>query len=302
MKSIHNVMRNFFLLTLLLSCIFANAQEFNATVVVNAEQTGNPNLQVFKTLERSVAEFINNTKWTETDYRNEERIDCSFFITITGNDNDSFNATLQVQASRPVYGSNYKTTILNINDKQFNFRYLEFQPLNYNPNNFESNLISVVAFYLYTILGVDADSFELNSGTNYFQEAKNIVGNAQGSNTLGWNGQDGPQTRFRLNDDLLSGTFDGYRTALYTYHREGLDIMNNDLKKGKESILESMKTLEGLHRTRPNSYIMRVFFDAKADEVAKILSGGPALNVAETISILGRIAPTYATNWAEIKL
>ncbi len=294
-------MHKFFLFVIFLCTIIINAQEFNATVVVNAEQTGNPNLQVFKTLERSVAEFINNTKWTELDYRTEERIDCSFFINILGNANDSFTATIQVQASRPVYGSNYKTTILNINDKQFNFNYLEFQPLNYNPNNFESNLISVVAFYLYTILGVDADSFELNSGTDYFQEAKNIVGNAQGSNTLGWNGQDGSQTRFRLNDDLLSGTFDGYRTAMYSYHREGLDIMNNDLKKGKEAVLESMKALEGMHRTRPNSYIMRVFFDAKADEVSRILSGGPSVNIAETMATLSRIAPTYATNWAEIK-
>ncbi|WP_378172941.1 DUF4835 family protein [Aquimarina sp. SS2-1] len=294
-------MHKFFLFVTFLCGIVLNAQEFNATVVVNAEQTGNPNLQVFKTLERSVAEFINNTKWTEIEYRTEERIDCSFFINILGNANDSFTATIQVQASRPVYGSSYKTTILNINDKQFNFKYLEFQPLNYNPNNFESNLISVVAFYLYTILGVDADTFELNSGTAFHQEAKNIVGNAQGSNTLGWNGQDGPQTRFRLNDDLLSGTFDGYRSALYTYHREGLDIMSNDLKKGKESILASVKALEEMHKTRPNSYIMRVFFDAKADEVSSILSGGPALNIAETMTILNRIAPTYASSWAEIK-
>jgi len=294
-------MYKFFLFVALLCGFGLQAQEFNATVVVNAEQTGNPNLQVFKTLERSVTEFINNTKWTELEYRTEERIECSFFINIAGNTNDSFTATLQVQASRPVYGSNYKTTILNINDKQFNFRYLEFQPLNFNPNNFESNLISAIAFYLYTILGVDADTFELNSGTNYHEEAKNIVGNAQGSNTLGWNAQDGQQTRFRLNDDLLSGTFDGYRSALYTYHREGLDIMNNDLKKGKESILESVKTLEGLHNTRPNSYIMRVFFDAKADEVSRILSGGPSVNIADTMAILSRIAPTYTSNWSEIK-
>jgi len=294
-------MHSYLLFVLFVCSIGLHAQEFNATVSVNAEQTGNPNLQVFKTLERSVTEFINNNKWTELDYRTEERIDCSFFITINSNSSDEFSATLQVQASRPTYGSNYKTTILNINDKQFNFRYLEFQPLNYNPNNFESNLISVVAFYLYTILGIDADSFKLNSGTNYFEEAKNIVGNAQGSGTLGWNGQDGPQTRFRLNDDLLSGTFDGYRTAMYAYHREGLDIMNNDLKKGKESVLGSLKSLEDLHNTRPNSYIMRVFFDAKADEVTRILSGGPSVNIADTMAILTRIAPTYATNWSEIK-
>ncbi|MDH7448270.1 type IX secretion system protein PorD [Aquimarina sp. 2201CG14-23] len=294
-------MHKLFLFLILVNGIVLNAQEFNATVAVNAEQTGNPNLQVFKTMERAVTEFVNNTKWTDVDYRTEERIDCSFFITINGFTNDSFTATLQVQASRPTYGSNYKTSILNINDKQFNFNYLEFQPLNYNPNNFESNLISVIAFYLYTILGIDADTFELNSGTAYFQEAKNIVGNAQGSNSLGWNAQDGTQTRFRLNDDLLSGTYDGYRSAMYTYHREGLDAMSSDLKKGKTSILESLNVLSEVHRVRPNSYIMRVFFDAKADEVTTILSGGPSLNIVDTMAILSRIAPTYSKNWAEIK-
>ncbi|MBQ4821172.1 DUF4835 family protein [Aquimarina sp. MMG016] len=278
-----------------------NAQEFNATVGVNAEQTGNPNLQVFRTLERSLTEFINNTKWTEVDYRTEERINCSFFINISSFTNDAFAATLQVQASRPVYGSNYNTTIFNINDKQFNFSYLEFQPLNYNPNNFESNLISVVAFYLYTILGVDADTFELNSGTGYFQEAKNIVGNAQGSNTLGWNAQDGNQTRFKLNDDLLSGTYDGYRTAMYRYHREGLDIMHNNLKKGKEMIIEALEPLKQMNNTRPNSYMMRVFFDAKADEISSILSGGPSVNIADSVALLDRIAPTYSENWKKIK-
>ncbi|GAA4278531.1 type IX secretion system protein PorD [Aquimarina mytili] len=293
-------MNRFFLIVLLIFSFNLSAQEFNAQVVVNAEQTGNPNLQVFKTLERSLKEFINNTKWTNIDYRTEERINCSFFITIVSYTNDAFSATVQVQASRPVYGSNYETTIFNVNDKQFSFDYLEFQPLNYNPNSFESNLISVIAFYLYTILGVDADTFELNSGTKYYEEAKNIVGNAQGTTSSGWI-RDKDPNRYRLNDDLLSGTYDGYRTAMYTYHREGLDVMNNNLKKGKEVITESMKSLQDMHNNRPNSYLMRVFFDAKADEISSALSGGPSVNIAETIQILNRIAPTYSDNWKNIK-
>ncbi len=278
----------------------ASAQEFNATVAVNAAQTGNPNLQIFKTLERSLTEFINNTKWTDVDYRTEERINCSFFITLEKYDNDVFDATLQVLASRPVYGSGYTTTIFNVNDKQFGFNYLEYQPLNYNPNNFDSNLVSVIAYYLYTILGIDADSFELNGGTKYYQEANNIVSNAQGSNRLGWKRERDPN-RFTLNDDLLSGTFAGYREALYKYHREGLDIMHNNVKKGKEVITESMKSLNKMHNSRPNSYMMRVFFDAKADEVSSILSGGPSVNIAETVQVLNRIAPTYSDNWKSIK-
>ena len=288
-------------LLLIMTHIAICAQEFNATVVVNADQTGNQNLQIFKTLERSLTEFINNTKWTTIDYRTEERIDCSFFITVTSYENNAFTGTIQVQASRPVFGSNYSTTLFNVNDKQFGFEYIEFQPLNYNSNNFDSNLISVLAFYLYTILGVDADSFELNSGTSYYQEAKNIVGNAQGSGRLGWNLQDGPQTRFKLNDDLLSGTFDGYRTAMYQYHREGLDTMYNNLKKGKETVIASFESLKKMHETRPNSYMMRVFFDAKANEIASILSGGPSINISQPMEILNRIAPTYSQNWKEIK-
>jgi len=294
-------MNKFFFIIVFILGFNLNAQEFNAQVAINAEQTGNPNLQVFKTLERSLVEFINNTKWTDVDYRTEERIDCSFFINILGYDNDSFTATLQVQASRPIFGSNYSTTIFNVNDKQFNFNYLEFQPLNYNPNGFESNLISVLSYYMYTILGVDSDTFKLNGGTDYYEQAKNIVGNAQGSGGLGWNAQDGPQTRFKFNDDLLSGTYDGYRSAMYTYHREGLDIMHNNLKKGKQVITESMKSLQEMHNVRPNSYMMRVFFDAKADEISSVLSGGPSVNIAETVQILNRIAPTYSENWKNIK-
>jgi len=294
-------MNRLLLFIVLLLCCNTYSQEFNATVVVNAERTGNPNLQVFKTLERSLTEFVNNTKWTSVDYRTEERINCSFFINIASYDNDAFTATLQVQASRPVYGSNYTTSTFNINDKQFNFSYLEFQPLNYNPNSYESNLISVLSFYLYMILGVDADTFELNSGTDYFKEAKNIVGNAQSNGTLGWSPNDGSQSRFRLNDDLLSGTFDGYRSAMYSYHRDGLDVMHNNIKKGKETITKAMKSLEEMHNVRPNSYIMRVFFDSKANEISDVLSGGPSVNIADTIQILNRIAPTYVDNWKDIK-
>ncbi len=293
-------MDRFFLVIAFLIGFGLNAQEFNATVAINAEQTGNPNLQVFKTLERSLTEFINNTKWTNVDYRTEERIECNFFLTIVGYTNDSFTATVQVQASRPVYGSSYSTTIFNVNDKQFNFNYLEFQPLNYNPNTYESNLISVVSFYLYTILGIDADTFKLNSGTEYYEEAKNIVGNAQGSGTLGWVRDKNPN-RYRLNDDLLSGAYDGYRKAMYTYHREGLDAMYNNVKKGKETIIESMEPLNEMNTARPNAYLMRVFFDAKADEISSILSGGASVNIAEAIQVLNKIAPTYRESWKDIK-
>ncbi len=277
-----------------------HAQEFNATVVINAEQTGQPNLQVFKTLTRAVTEFINTTQWTDNEYSIEERIGCSFIITIDSYSNDSFSASIQVQASRPVFGSSYLTTIFNGNDKDFNFRYLEFQPLNYNQNTSDSNLVSVISFYLYTILGIDADTFALNEGTAYYQEAKNIVNNSQNQGS-GWRAEGSKQTRFNFNEDLLSGTYEGYRAAMYMYHREGLDVMHANVKEGKQAIVKAIALLNDVHKTRPNSNMMRVFFDAKADEVSNVLSGGPSVKIVNTIQLLNKIAPTYANNWKDIK-
>lgn len=293
-------MRNLGILIFFLSVKTLFSQEFNATVVVNAQQTANPNLQVFKTLERSLTEFVNNTKWTETDYRTEERIECSFIINVVDFNNDFFSGTLQVQAARPVFQSNYKTPLLNINDSNLSFQYVEFQPLNYNPNSFDSNLISVFAYYLYTILAVDADSFELKSGTDFYEEARNIVNNVSDPNFTGWKRERNPN-RFSLNDDILSGTYDGYREAMYTYHLKGLDLMSTQLKEGKLGTIESLEKLLEMHKNRPNSYLMRVWFDAKADEFAKIMSGGPPVNLAEVKTKLSRIAPTYSDTWSEIE-
>lgn len=278
-----------------------SAQEFNCTVTVNAEQTGNATLQVFRTLERSLTEFINNTAWTSTKYKTEERIDCSMFINVNSFSNNFFTSTIQIQASRPVYGANYTTTLLNIQDKQFSFEYSEFQPLNYNPNVFENNLISVVAFYLYTILGVDADSFEEKGGTDFFEEAKTIVTTAQSSDHVGWKGTDGQNSRFRLNDDILTDTYEGYRLAMYQYHRQGLDLMSSDLKKGKEGITNAIAQLREMYNTRPNSYMSRIFFDAKSNEIGRIFSGGPSVDITKTVENLNRIAPTYADTWQNIK-
>ncbi len=290
-----------FIVFLLLLSTLTNAQEFNCKVQINAEQTGRVDLQIFKTLERSLSEFVNNTKWTEQEYRTEERINCTLFINVLGYDNDRFQTSMQVLASRPIFGSSYETTILNINDKEVNFNYLEFGPLQYNPSSFDSNLVSTVAFYLYTILGVDADTFAPKGGTDFFEEAKAIVNVAQGSNEKGWAANTTKLNRYKLNNDLLSGTFDGYRETMYQYHREGLDVMHQDIKKGKETIVASLQPLKTMNDTRPNSTMMRVFFDAKAEEISKIFSDGPSVDIAKTITLLNRIGPTYSKNWKDIK-
>lgn len=278
------------------------AQELNCEVVINADRTGQSNLSVFKTLENSLSEFLNQTNWTNTEYENHERINCSVFINITGFENESFTGTIQVQSSRPVFGSTLVSPVFNFNDEQFSFNYREFEPLNYSQNSYSSNLVSVISFYVYTILGLDADTFAPEGGTSFFQEANRVVTTAQQGNNTGWRGSDGQGSRYRLNADLLSNAFSDYRSTMYEYHRLGLDIMHKDQAAGKQAIARSLRNLRELNDSRPNSLLMRVFFDAKAQEIEQIYTGGPEIPVTKLVEDLNRIAPMYTENWRKIKL
>ncbi|RZN78908.1 MAG: DUF4835 family protein, partial [Winogradskyella sp.] len=286
--------RHFFILFLFISTL-AIAQELNCVVTVVAQQTGNDNNQVFQTLERQLTEFINNTQWTDKKFKTQERINCSMVINVQNYSNDAFSATLQVQSSRPVFGSTYSTPVYTFNDKEFQFRYLEFQNLVFNKNQFESNLISTLAFHIYMILGMDADTFAPNGGNDYYRQAQTIVAYSAGQGGLGWKLEDGLQSRFALIDNLLSPTYKEFRSTMYSYHRDGLDFMHKDLKKAKEEILSSVSDLQKMHGRRPNSFLMRVFFDSKANEVSSIFSGGPSVNISQLINTLNKISPTNAS-------
>jgi hypothetical protein len=291
------------ILLFLMLCFSVSAytQELNCNVVINAEQTGNSNLPIFKTLQKQIFEFVNTTKWTNREYTNQERIECSMYINITEYAGDAFKATIQVQSSRPVYGSSYTSPVQNLNDKDFSFRYLEFQNMVYNPNSFESNLISVLAFHVYMVLGVDADTFELNGGDDYFDQAQTIVNYSQVDGAQGWKLSDGNQSRYVLITDMLSQTFEDYRSVMYEYHRNGLDIMSTDQKEAKTNIANALISFEAMNRVRPNSFILRTFFDAKTDEIQDIFSAGPSVDITKLVSVLNRVAPTYSSQWRNIK-
>ena len=277
------------------------AQQINCEVIINAEQTGQANLSVFKTLQRNLTEFVNQTRWTDTPVKDHERIQCSMFITISKFEGENFNGSIQIQSSRPVYGTSLITPVFNFNDEQLSFAYREYQPLNYSENTFSNNLVSVISFYIYTIMGMDADTFSPMGGTPYFEEANRIVTTAQQGNSQGWKGSDGQRSRYRLNTDLLANTYAEYREALYDYHRLGLDVMHEDVVTGKTAIAETMNKLEVMNRRRNNSLLLRVFFDAKADEVGQIYSAGPSINKTELIETLNNIAPRYSKNWRAIQ-
>ena len=293
-------MRN--ILTLFLVLIFscAQAQELDCTVTVNAQKLTNVNQSVFKTLETALNEFVNRTQWTSQTFKQNEKINCSMYITISSNNSDQFVATIQVQSSRPIHNSSYASPILNFNDKDFSFKYAEFESLNYNPTAFESNLVSVISFYSYVILGMDADSFVVESGNTYFETAQNISNVAQQSGYKGWTQADGNQSRYFLINDLLSPTFREVRQTMYDYHN-GLDLMNQDLKASKEKIKKSLLNLSKLNATRPNAFLTRVFFDAKSDEIVSIFSGGPTISITDLVDNLNRISPLNSSKWSSIK-
>lgn len=277
-----------------------NAQELNCTVQFNTSQVAATNQQIFKTLQKSLTEFINNTKWTEKAFKSNEKINCSFFFTITSFDNvNQFTGTLQVNASRPVYNSTYSSPILNINDKEVNFSYTEFQNLAFNPNSYDSNLISIVAFYANMIIGFDADTFALEGGTKAYENASNIVAQAQVTQQGAWSST-GNQNRYYLVNDILANTYASYRKALYEYHLGALDKMANSPKEGKENIKKAIKTLTEVASVRPNAYLTRVFFDAKSDEILSIFTDGPKVDVTQVVDNLNRLSPLNSSKWSQI--
>lgn len=278
------------------------SQELNATVSVNFQQVANGNPQLFKNLETQVKEFLNTTKWTTKEFVDVEKIECNFFINVNSFGSNNFEATLQVQSSRPVYNSTLSSPILNINDKNFTFRFIEFENLIYDPNTFNSNLVSVLAFYANLIIGLDQDSFSELGGTEYLQIASNIVNVAQTSGYKGWNQSEGNNNnRNFLISDILSNTFTPFRQSLYQYHRLGMDLMAEDVKKGKEGVAKGINVLAEVQKTRPNALLTRTFFDAKTDEIVSIFSAGPRVNVASLVETLNRISPLNSQKWSRIK-
>ena len=295
-------MHNKFLFIVFLFSLCLNSQELNCNVVVNAQQTGNENVQVFKTLEKQLNEFINNTRWSSKSFETQERIECSMVINIQNYQTDAFQASIQIQSARPVYNSFYSSSVYNFNDKDFNFNYIEYQNLNFNTTQFESNLVSVIAFHVYMILGMDADTFELNGGSSYYKQARDIVSYSQQSGFKGWEPPaGGAQTRSALINNILSPTFKDFHSILFNYHFTGLDQLAKDIKGGKIALVNSLMKLEDLNKRRPNSFLLRVFFDAKADEISDVFSDGPSVNIAKLVSMLNKVAPTHSNKWKNIK-
>lgn len=265
------------IMTWLLLVSGMQAQELKCNVQVVSQKVQGTNKQVFETLQSEIYEFMNNTVWTEHVFTLEERIECNLMFNITEQlSADEFRGTLQVQSRRPVYNTNYYTTMFNVVDNDIRFRYVEFEPLIFDINTYTSNLTSLLAYYAYMIIAMDYDSFSLEGGSPYYALAEKIVTEAQNSPEKGWKPSDdmSHKNRYWLLKDIIDQEYAPVREFYYRYHRLGLDVMDGKVNEGRAEIASSLELLQEVHRKRPDPYmhVLQVVFDAKADEIVKVFS------------------------------
>ncbi len=292
-------------LSLLFVCFGLHAQELQCQVTVNSDQIEGSNKSIFNTLQTSITEFVNTTRWTNMTFTDAERIECSMMIVVQSVSDNLFIAELQVQARRPVYGTSYTTTLLNFKDNYFNFTYQEYDRIEYQPNSITSNLAAMLAYYCYLIIGHDMDSFSRLGGTPYFQQCENIVSMAQSaslenSELTGWQAFGSNRNRYTLTNNLMDEAFQGYRNFYYEYHRLALDQMATNVANARARIAEGLPVLREANRSRPATYLINTFLDAKSDELTNIFKRGTSDEKEQAYSILMDIDPTRNTLYETI--
>ena len=291
------------LIVLLVTCLplLVSAQEFMCQVSVNAAQVEGSEKKVFQTLQTAVYEFINNRKWTNYVYRPEERIECSMLITITERiSSDQFKGRINVVLQRPVYKTSYNTNLLNLVDKDFDFKYVELEPLEYNDDVYTSNLTSMVAYYLYIMLGIDADTFTKLGGTPYYEKARGVVNAAQNSPERGWKSFESQKNRYWLVENLMNNTYSAYREGLYSYHRLGLDLMSENMDLGRSGINDCLEDVQKVNREKTGLYITQVFIDAKNEEIINIYSQAAPMDKTKAVNIMKEIDPANGSKYQQI--
>ncbi len=298
-------LRYFLIALLIFLPLTLNAQELNCNIQISAQRIQGSNRQVFESMQRDLYEFMNNTVWTNHVFSYAERIDCNILINLTDQlSADEFKGTIQIQLSRPVFNTTYKSTVLNFIDNSFQFRYVEFQPLEFDPSTYRSSLVSVLAYYTYMILGFDYDSFSPLGGTEFYQMAEKIVTSAQNAPEPGWKPYDGSRNRNRywLVKNALDKEYEGVRQFLYDYNINGLDKMESKIAEARTSMVESLKLIQEVYRKKPDPfmYIVQVVMDAKADEFINIFSQAFPEEKSRVVQILTEIDPANKAKYEKI--
>lgn len=278
--------------SLLILSAVARGQELNCKVTINADQIQTSDRNVFKDMERSIALFMNSRKWSTDMYKNHERINCAIFLNISRMPSiGSFIASAQITVARPVYNSNYETVLMNFADREWEFEYIESQPLEYNDNAYINNLTSMLAYYAYIILGMDYDSFAEKGGDPYFQKALMVVNNAQSSNRPGWQSIGSNRNRYNLIENINNTQMTELRKNTYRYHRQALDTFDKSPDDSRQMVLNVLKNIKTVWQIYPNSIFIISFFDAKANELVNIFSEGNIGVRREAFDLLTALDP-----------
>lgn len=294
-------------LSLLLFLALGNvvqAQELNARVMINREQVSNTKSGVFDALEKQITQFLNERKWTDLQFRESERIQCAFNLTISAysETDNSFKASLLVASNRPVWGSSYTTTVWNYNDKDFNFNFQEFDQLEWRPEQIDNNLTAMLAYWIYFIIGMDLDTMSPKGGTPYLQMALDICNSAESLGSEGWKAFGDTKNRFSIVNDYLDGAMEKMRQLQYDYYRKGLDQMSENTEKGRDAIAETMTLLKEAHEDKSLSLLPQIFTDIKRDEIISIFNAQTPSEQRESIyEILFRINPSQSQYWDKLK-
>lgn len=302
----YNIMNKVLLSLFLLLALAmpANAQELNARVMINREQVSNTKSGVFEALEKQITHFLNERTWTDLKFRESERIQCSFNLTIStySETDNSFKGSLMVVSNRPVWGSAYTTTVWNFNDKDVTFNFQEFDQLEWRPEQVDNNLTAMLAYWIYLIIGLDLDTMSPMGGTAYLQTALDICNSAETLGAEGWTAFGDSKNRFAIINDYLDGAMEKYRQLQYDYYRKGLDQMSEQMEQGRDAIAESMTLLKEAHEDKSMSLLPQIFTDIKRDELVSIFNTQAPREQREAIyEILFRINPSQSQYWEKIK-
>ncbi len=289
------------LIFIVLIAIKGFGQEFYCTVQIQTTKVQGVDKTIFESLKTSIYDFMNNRNWTGYNFKTEERIECTMVFTIEqAISSDEFKGTLNIVQQRPVFNTDYQTVLLNIVDKDIHIHYTPMQNMEYADNTFTNNLTSLLAFYAYTMLGMDFDSFSEQGGTPFFQKANDVVTAAQNSNEKGWGSFDGTKTRYSLIENLMNSSYSDLRTFNYRYHRLGLDVMSKDVMKGRAEINKSLNLLKNVYKKRPGLYLLQVMIQAKRDEMINIFKNGDPAEKSNFVAIMKDIDPANSSKYNRV--
>jgi len=308
LKKFINMKRSHYSLLFLLFLVFnyAQSQELNCNVSISTSQLQGTNKQVFVTLQKALSDFMNNKVWTSNVFEFNERIECNFLFNITSEvSTGSFEATLNIQARRPVYASSYNTVMFNYIDNDVAFNYLEYDALEFSETTFITNLTSVLAYYAYIILGLDYDSFSNEGGTPLFQKAEKIVNNSQSSGKVGWRAADsrGRTNRYWLINNILDKDYEPLRVFNYQYHRLGLDMMDKSIEGARMTIKETIINLERFHKSKPDPFMhyFQVVLDSKSEEIVDIFSEATIEDKRRVYNTMVKVDPANLSKYEALK-